>query len=44
MSSRLAHLVMIDSLATGVYLQKTPGIDQKLEAVKSSLVPLKHPK
>ena len=43
MNSRLAHLVMLDTLATSVYLQKSPEIDQKLEAVKSSLLPLKHP-
>ena len=35
---------MLDTLATGVYLHKSPDIDRKLEAVKSSLLPLKHPK
>jgi len=44
MNSRLAHLVVLDMLATGIYLQKTPDIDQELEAVKKSLYPGKLPK
>ncbi|MFE8070504.1 SIS domain-containing protein [Marinobacteraceae bacterium S3BR75-40.1] len=43
MNSRLAHLAVLDMLATGVYLQKSPEIDRHLEAVKSSLLPLKDP-
>lgn len=44
MNSRLAHLVLLDILAAGLYLQKSPGIEKRLEAVKRALVPLKHPR
>lgn len=41
MNSRLAHLAVLDMLATGLYLQKSPAIDQHLEQVKRSLANLK---
>lgn len=44
MNSRLAHLLVLDMLATGVYLQKSPQIDQHLRKVKQSLHPLKLPR
>ncbi|WP_227519785.1 SIS domain-containing protein [Mangrovitalea sediminis] len=43
MNSRLAHLVVLDILATGLYLQKRPDIDHHLDRVKGSLQPLKLP-
>ncbi len=43
MNSRLAHLAVLDMLATGLYLQKSPAIDRHLEKVKRSLHDLKIP-
>ncbi|MDX1587687.1 MAG: SIS domain-containing protein [Oleiphilaceae bacterium] len=44
MNARLAQLVMLDMLATGVYLQKTPDIDPELERIKLSLERSKQPR
>jgi len=43
MNSRLAHLVILDILATGLYLQKGPELETHLDAVKKSLADLKLP-
>lgn len=44
MNSRLAHLVLLDMLATGVYLKKTPDIDRDLDQIKRSLMTTKLPR
>lgn len=43
MNSRLAHLVVLDILATGVYLQKGPNLEARLDDVKKSLLDLRVP-
>lgn len=43
-TSRLAHLVLIDALATGVALKRGPRFAEHLEKIKSSLTQTRYPK
>ena len=43
MSSRIAHLVLIDVLAVGVAKTRGPKLAEQLKAVKKSLNPLRFP-
>ena len=43
MSSRIAHLVLIDVLAVGVAKTRGPRLAEQLKAVKRSLNPLRFP-
>ncbi|MCK0714885.1 transcriptional regulator HexR [Chromohalobacter sarecensis] len=43
MSSRVAHLVIVDVLAVGVAKTRGPKLAEQLQSVKKSLVPLRYP-
>ncbi|GKW50009.1 transcriptional regulator HexR [Halomonas sp. NCCP-2165] len=43
MSSRIAHLVLVDVLAVGVAKTRGPRLAEQLKSVKKSLVPLRYP-
>lgn len=43
-TSRLAHLVVIDILATGVALKRGPKFAEHLKAIKDALIASRHPK
>ncbi|MCK0744739.1 transcriptional regulator HexR [Chromohalobacter nigrandesensis] len=43
MSSRVAHLVIVDVLAVGVAKTRGPKLAEQLQSVKKSLVPLRFP-
>ena len=43
MSSRIAHLVLIDVLAVGVAKTRGPKLAEQLKAVKKSLTTLRYP-
>ena len=43
MSSRIAHLVLVDVLAVGVAKTRGPKLAEQLKSVKKSLIPLRYP-
>ncbi len=43
LSSRIAHLVLIDVLAVGVAKTRGPKLAEQLKAVKKSLTTLRYP-